>query len=454
MLDTMAAPARYLEHVERLASNIRDGSLAPGSRLIAHRDYAQAHGIAPATAARVYRELIERGLAVGEVGRGTFVRSQETQAAAGFSQTAEREANKVDLAFNYPVLPEQAAQLRRALRNLSDKGDLSSLLDYHPHPGRREDRQIAANWFSTPNAPIDTTEIMLCGGSQHALSVILASLVKRRDLVAVESLTYPGFKSAAKLLQVSLVSVQIDGDGMVPESLDAVCRSHPGRVGIVYTMPTVHNPTGTVMPLERRVELIDVARRHDLLLVDDSVYAFLEASPPPTLRSLAPDRVIEIHSLSKSAAPGLRVAYIVAPEQFRERLYEGLRATFWSASAITAGLAAAWMADGTLAQWIIAKRDEARLRQEIARRILCDWPIKGHPTSFHLLLELPKYWRPDALVDALGRRGVAITPLEAFAAPDVVAGRMVRIAMAAPASIGQLQEGLLIVADTLAKRPA
>jgi DNA-binding transcriptional MocR family regulator len=449
----MGAPARYLEHVERLASLIQDGSLAAGSQLMAHRDYAQAHGIAAATAARVYRELIERGLATGEVGRGTFIRTVETQAAAEFSQTAEREPNVVDLTFNYPVLPEQAAQLRRALRNLSDKGDLSTLLDYHPHPGRREDREMAAKWFSTANAPIDAADIMVCGGSQHALNVILSSLVTRRELVAVERLTYPGFRSAAKLLDIPLVSVHIDDNGIVPESLDAICRKHSGRVRIVYTMPTVHNPTGGVMPLERRLALIDVARRHDLLLVDDSVYGFLEASPPPSLRSLAPERVIEIHSLSKSAAPGLRVGYLVAPARFRERLHEGLRATLWSASAITAWLATAWMRDGTLEQWIIAKRHEARLRQDLARRLLGAWPIRAHPTSFHLLIELPKNWRPDALVDALARQGVTITPLAAFAAPDVVASRMVRIALAAPTTIRQLETGLVTVAETLMKGP-
>ncbi|MDF3837463.1 PLP-dependent aminotransferase family protein [Cupriavidus basilensis] len=445
----MAAPARYREHVERLAALIQDGSLPAGSRLMPHRDYADEHGIAAATVARVYSALIERGLAIGEVGRGTFVRTLETQVAAEFSQTSEREPGLVDLAFNYPVLPEQAAQLRHALRALSDKGDLSALLDYHPHPGRREDREAAASWFSLDGAPIAAADIMVCGGSQHALSVVLAALVTARDLVAVESLTYPGFKSAAKLLGIPLAGVQMDAAGIVPESLDAVCRQHAGRVRLVYTMPTVHNPTGAVMPLERRLALIEVARRHGLLLVDDSVYGFLEASPPPSLRSLAPDCVIEIHSLSKSAAPGLRVGYMVAPERVRQRLHEGLRATMWSASAIAVALATAWMRDGTLGNWIVAKRQEARLRQDLARRILGSWPVTAHPASFHLLLDLPEHWRPDDLVFALARRGVHITPLSAFAAPSVPVRRTVRIAMAAPATIRQLELGLQTVAETL-----
>lgn len=450
----MAAHARYLDHVEALASRIIDGALAAGSRLMPHRDYADRHGIAAATAARVYRELIARGLAIGEVGRGTFVRTLETHTAAAFSQRSERDADVIDLAFNYPVLPEQAAQLRRALRHLSDRGDLSTLLDYHPHPGRREDRVVAARWYADAGAPIDPDDIMVCGGSQHALSVILASLVARRDLVAVESLTYPGFKSAAKLLGVPLIGIPIDDDGIVPDALDAICRKHAGRIRLVYTMPTLHNPTGVVMSLARRLALTDVARRHDLVLIDDSVYGFLEAAPPPTLRSLAPERVIEIHSLSKSAAPGLRVGYIIAPERFRSRLHEGLRVTVWSATAITAALASAWMQDGTFSQWIVAKRDEARSRQDLARRVLGAWPITSHPASYHLLLDLPAGWRSDDLVLASARRGVTLAPLSAFAAPDVVTRNTVRIAMAAPTTIRQLEIGMSVVASLLNEGPA
>jgi DNA-binding transcriptional MocR family regulator len=179
------------------------------------------------------------------------------------------------------------------------------------------------------------------------------------------------------------------------------------------------------------------------------VYGFLEPSPPKALRSLARECVIEIHCLSKSAAPGLQVGYMVAPEGLRQRLHEGPRATMWSASAIAVALATSWMLDGTLENWIVAKRKEARLRQDLARKILGAWPVTAHPGSFHLLLDLPNHWRPDDLVFALARRGVNITPLSAFAAPNVSVNRTVRIAMAAPATVRQLEIGLHIVAETL-----
>jgi DNA-binding transcriptional MocR family regulator len=445
----MAAPARYSQHVERLTALIRDGSLVAGSQLMPHRDYADKHGIAVATAARVYRTLIERGLAVGETGRGTFVRSVDTHIAGMFSQTDEADPNTIDLAFNYPVLPEQAAQLRHTLRRLSDRGDLATLLEYHPHPGRREDRRAAASWFSKDGARIEADDLIICGGSQHAISVIIATLAGSSDLIAVESSTYPGFMSAARLAGTPVIGVELDNEGLVPESLDAVCARHAGRVRMVYTMPTVHNPTGVVMPLQRRRALIEVARRRDLLIIDDSVYGYLEPSPPPSLRSLAPERVIEIQSMSKCAAAGLRVGYIIAPQHVRAHLTEGLRATMWSTSAISAALVSAWMSDGTLSAWTNAKRKDARLRQDLARQILGAWSITSHPGSYHLVLDLPGPCRPDDLVLALRQRSVMVTPFSAFAAPNMPMRRAIRVAMAAPPTQERLETGLRIIAGTL-----
>jgi DNA-binding transcriptional MocR family regulator len=448
----MGANGVYGEHVERLAAAIADGRLKAGSRLPAQRDYADEHGIAPATVARIYRELEQRGLTVGETGRGTFVRAPESQRAADFSHRFPRDADTIDLEFNYPVLPEQASQLRQALRELANQGDLMSLLSYQPYPGRTEDREIAADWLarSEPDAPPPSWhEVLMCAGSQHALSVLLMALAQPRDVIAVEALTYPGFKSAAHLLGIPLLAIDMDDNGLIPAALEAACRDHGSRLRMVYTMPTLQNPTGIVMPLARRQALVDVARRHDLWLIDDSVYGFLIDTPPPRLRSLAPERVIEIHSVSKSGAPGLRAGFIVAPERARARLEDGLRATLWTTSPLTIALVSRWMQDGTLDDWIRQKRVMARQRQTLARTLLNDWPITGNRQGFHLVLTLPEHWRADDFVLALSRERVAVTPLSAFCAEPGAAPRAIRIALAAPSDMARLEAGLMIIKQAL-----
>src|SRR5215470_14137760 len=122
--------SRYDAIVDRLTAEIRDGSLAPGTRLPTHRDLARQHGIALATATRVYAQLGRAGLVVGEPGRGTFVRDQSGYGGLD-GRRIPMASRTADLSFNQPLDDDQAEQLREALRQLAATGDLQSLLTQH-----------------------------------------------------------------------------------------------------------------------------------------------------------------------------------------------------------------------------------------------------------------------------------------------------------------------------------
>jgi DNA-binding transcriptional MocR family regulator len=448
----MAAPARYLDHVERLADAITSGDLASGTRLPPQRDYADAHGLAVSTVTRIYAELARRGLAVGEVGRGTFVRSPAVGAAAAFAQWAPAPGalGGVDLAFNYPVLPEQADALRQALRETASGGDLSALLAHTPHDGHPSDRRAAAQWLSRRDGvSVSPDALVVCAGGQHALDVLQLALCRAGEPVAVEALTYPGWKALAALRDIPLVAVSMTAEGLDPFALDAACRSHAGRLRVVYTMPTLHNPLGTVMPLAQRLALVEVARRHDLLLVEDSAYGFLVADAPPPLRLLAPERTFEVCSLSKPGAPGLRIAYLVAPTALLPRVHAAMRASVWSAAPLMAQLASRWLDDGTIDRWIADKRALAQRRQAIAQACFAGLGATGYASAFHLLLPVPATMRCDDVVGVLQTRGVAVTPVDAFAAPGQAAPAAIRVALGSPASDATLQAALLQIADVV-----
>src|SRR6201991_1393897 len=122
--------SRYTEIVDQLTDAIRAGRLAPGTRLPTHRDLARQHGIALATATRVYAQLASAGLVVGEPGRGTFVRDQSGYGGLDGRRIAP--ASRVaDLSFNQPLADDQAEQLREALRQMAATGDLHSGLTQH-----------------------------------------------------------------------------------------------------------------------------------------------------------------------------------------------------------------------------------------------------------------------------------------------------------------------------------
>lgn len=138
-------PATYKPIVDQIALAIRSGELAAGTKLPTHRALAAEHRIALATATRVYAELTAMGLAVGEPGRGTFVRDQHGH--DGIEPDRHLPVPRIaDLSFNQPLATEQTTQLRHALRDLSTTGNLESVLYQQPPGGRSNDRAIVATY--------------------------------------------------------------------------------------------------------------------------------------------------------------------------------------------------------------------------------------------------------------------------------------------------------------------
>ena len=157
--------ARYKQLVDAYAADIREGRLAPGTRLPTHRQLAASQGW-PWSRPRVYAELESMGLVSGETGRGTFVREPEWPAFLG-TDTQTAAASMADLSFNYPSLPGQAEQLRAALRQLAQSGDLDALLRYQPHGGRPHERAVAARHLATHGLRAPAERVLIVCGAQH-----------------------------------------------------------------------------------------------------------------------------------------------------------------------------------------------------------------------------------------------------------------------------------------------
>lgn len=190
--------ARYKTLVDRYAAAIRGGELAAGAQLPTHRRLASEHHVSLATATRVYAELEAMGLVSGETGRGTFVRDIALPPGLGIDQHAVA-ADALDLSFNYPSLPGQAELLRDALRQLASGGDIEALLRYQPHAGRPKDRDAIAAWLAGAGLNAAPENVLVVNGAQHGLAVTVMSLLRPGDVVAVDALTYPGFKVVASM---------------------------------------------------------------------------------------------------------------------------------------------------------------------------------------------------------------------------------------------------------------
>lgn len=380
-------------------------------RLPTHRALAAREGIAVVTATRVYAELEAMGLVSREQGRGTFVRDVAVPSGHGIDQQVVA-TGAVDLNFNYPSLPGQADLLRQALREVATSGDLDTLLRYQPHSGRPQDRASIARHLRRRGITADAERILIVNGAQHGLAVTVMAALNAGDVVAVDTLTYPGFKVLAHAFHLDLAPIPAAADGPNLDALEKLCATRPVRA--IYTMPTLHNPLGWVIagnrpkPTDRDRSTARVAHHRRRLL------RLPGRGPPPPLATTAPDITVYVSGLSKSIATGLRVGFVVAPPSVVPLLERAIRATTWNTPALTTAIACRWLDDGTVDHLEAQKRDDAKARQALAGRELAGLPLVSHPSSYFTWLPLPDDARADRLTATLARRRISVATAEPF----------------------------------------
>ncbi|MGA1885756.1 PLP-dependent aminotransferase family protein [Klebsiella pneumoniae complex sp. WS308] len=436
--------ARYKAVVDRYAQAIRSGQLPAGSRLPTHRTLAAGERISLATATRVYRELEDMGLVSGETGRGTFVRDLSLPPGHGVDQQVVA-ADVVDLNFNYPSLPEQGDALREALRQLAMAGDIDSHLRYQPHAGRLAERDIIARHLTCQHFAPDAENVLIVNGAQHGLAVTVMGLLRPGDVVAVDALTYSGFKALAALYHLELAAIPCRPEGPDLQALHTLCQQR--RVRAVYTMPTLHNPLGWVLNTGQRQALADLARQHDLLIIEDAAYARLVSHPPPPVVSYAPERTVYVTGFSKNIATGLRVGVVISPPRYRPEIERAIRATTWNTPTLISSLICAWIEDGTVARFETQKRQDARQRQQVAREVLCGLPVVSHPDSYFVWLPLGEESRADRLANALMERRISVSTAEPFCVSATIP-QALRIALGS-VPFDSLRPALLSVRDAV-----
>lgn len=416
---------------DAVAADIAAGRLRPGDRLPTQRRFARDRGVAVSTASRVYAELVRRGLAVGEVGRGTFVRAGRDAPAP-----LEPVFDRVDLELNFPMLPGQAALLAPGLAAVAPDEAFGPA----GVAGTPAARAAAAELLAVPGWTPEPDRILFAGSGRQAIAAAVGALVPPGGRLAVEALTYPVVRGIAARLGIDLVPLPGDADGLLPSAL-AAC----GPVRAVYLQPTLHNPLGTTMPPGRRAELAAVLADLDVPVVEDRVYAYLRPAPAP-LAAHAPDRTVVVDSLTKRVAPGLTVGYLVVPPALHPRLAAVLRTGGWSAPAFPVAAATNWTLDGTIASLERAKRLDAQARQALVATHLGAFAVHADPAAYHCWWELPPPWRAETFVAAAARRGIAVTPAAAFTVGTSHAPNAVRLALGTP-SLTDLEGALTVLAE-------
>lgn len=433
--------AEYLTLADQIATDIAQGVLKPGDRLPPQRDFADLHGIAASTASRVYAELLRRGLVVGEVGRGTYVSGE---AKRGVAAPGEPRGVRIDLEFNFPILPVQSALIAKSLAGLERPLDLELALRPATSHGTSAARNTAAAFLATGPWTPSPDQLVFTGAGRQSIAAALAAVVPPGARCGVEMLTYPFIKGIAARLGIALVPLAMDESGARPE---AVQRAHrEGNLSAIYLQPTIQSPLGMTMPSMRRAELLRIVEKLNIRVIEDNVYGFLDDAMP--LAADAPDHCIVVDSLSKKVAPGLNLGFLVTPPRLRDSVMAAVRSGGWTASGYAFAAAQRMMSDGTVDTLVQLKRQDARARQQIAADCLAQFDVRTSGKSYHLWLTLPAHWRSQMLVAAAARHDIGLTPSTTFAVSHGHAPNAVRLALAGP-SLELLDTGLRTLADIL-----
>jgi DNA-binding transcriptional MocR family regulator len=193
------------------------------------------------------------------------------------------------------------------------------------------------------------------------------------------------------------------------------------------------------LPLERRVAIAEVARRHHLQIVENDIYGTILDDPLPPIQAIAPERTHYLTSLGRIAGPGMKVGCLISPADQTSKTQAGVGASTGTSTLLTVELATAMIETGDLAAMADWQREENARRIALVGRFEHLATGRLHPASPHLWLPLPDRWRAEDFVEAAARRKVVIAPTHGFMADRGSIPHAVRLCIGAPKDLSSLE---------------
>jgi 2-aminoadipate transaminase len=267
-------------------------------------------------------------------------------------------------------------------------------------------------------------DVVVTEGSQQALDLLSRMFCDPGDVIVAEGPSYVGALSAFSQYQVDVCHVPLDDDGLDPDALATTLErlERDGRrVKFLYTVPNFHNPAGVTLAAGRRERVLELARRHNVLVLEDNPYGMLgfESDPPDALRALDPDNVVYLGSLSKVFCPGLRIGWALVPPALRERLVLVKEAADLCSSSFTQAVAYRWFANYPWRETLKGLREIYRERRDVMLDALGEDVPAGvtwtRPTGgFYVWVRLPDHLDARAMLAKAITARVAYVPGGAF----------------------------------------
>jgi len=321
---------RYETLAADIGRMIGSGELRPGDRVPSVRSLCRARGVSRSTVLRAYESLELRRLIEPKPRAGFFVAPPKAPARASPPKLRSTSVSVSDLVFETleasrdreivpfgSAFPDPSlfpwAKLARYLGSSARHMDPWSTVESLP-PGNLELRQQIARRYLRLGMSVGVEQIVVTAGALEALNLALQTVTNPGDTIAIETPAFYGCLQAAERRRIKVVEIPVNpGSGLDIEALSRAISKHPLRA--FWSMPTLHNPTGSTLPTERKRELVQLLSRHDIPLIEDDAYAELQFLPTATPPAKAFDErgmVLHCGSFSKCLAPGYRLGWVAA----------------------------------------------------------------------------------------------------------------------------------------------
>jgi DNA-binding transcriptional MocR family regulator len=453
-----------------VALRARAQAMAPGVRFLSTREIAAEHRVSPVTVSRALATLSAEGVLGTRPGSGTFVADRTPHALA----------SRLDATWQVVALGDRAID-SGALQTYLDtnpRGALSLAAGYLHHSlmpiralsiaGHRASRRSETwegsdprglpglrQWFAGHHgAGFGAGDVIVCNGGQSAISATLRALVPPGATLIVEAPTYPGALAIARAAGIRIVPVPMDADGILPDLLGEALKTTGSRA--IYLQPTHHNPTGIVMSTDRRREVLDTARNASAFVIEDDWARWLgyEGTNPPTLTSMdGQGRVVYISSLTKPAAPSLRIGALVARGPVADRLRAIRMVDDLFVSRLAQETALELVGAPGWSRHIIrlarALRERRRVVVEALAEYAPDMVVPRLPRGgMHLWVTLPEGADEAVVTDAARQHGVLVGAGRSFFATEPPSSHL-RLSFGGAAHHDELREAVRRLASAL-----
>ncbi len=431
----------YISIAELLEQDIQSGKLAGNTKLPPQRELADFLDLNLSTITRAFKICENKGLIYANIGQGTFV---SPNAAIPFLHKANNGCVELGIIrpfYQYNKIVADIAQ-KTIQRNTSQYlFEFDSISESYKH------KQTAIKWLKSFHIETEPENIMLTAGTQNALTIVFLALFHSGDKILTDSYTYSNFIGLARQLNVQLISVAADEDGMIPDLVEKQCRIMD--IKGIFLMPSCNNPTGTVMSMERKRKIASLIQQYHLILMEDDAYGFIANDTGEPIQTLIPDNTIYLHSLSKSLSAGLRCAYMVIPDCLRQTFLETANNVNLKIPLLNAEIISELIASGNAGRIIGQKKRQAKERNRIYKKYFPD-SICPNEYSFFQWLPLPAHYNGYQLEMQAKDNGIHIFCSDRFTVGKAES-TAIRIATCSPDSLQQLETGLKTLKHLLDK---